>query len=126
MDVHRAKDGEFRFRYVSPKDQTLGWLKIDPESKTIVVSNLSSQVDQATVQAARDARIAESQAMQSMLTGVLSMAQDALRARAGMPPMSVLATNAASFPAAPAGMKWVLKPADDPSVPTLETNGFQR
>lgn len=109
----RWTDGTRSFTYQSPKDQTIGSLTIDPKTGAVTVSNLSSQVDQAAVAAARDARIADSQASASIVTGALGLAQDAIRSRAGLP-LSTPTPDVATPQAAKQGPPKAIP--DDPSV----------
>ena len=108
----RWSDGTHSFSYSSPKDQTIGSLTIDPKTGAVTVSNLSSQVDQAAVAAARDARIADAQATSAIVSGALGLAQDAMRARAGLPPSTPTPATATPQAARTAPEKAV---PDDPS-----------
>lgn len=83
-------DGKTTFSYESPKDQTIQSLTLDPKTGAVTIQNLSSQVDQAAVAAARDARIADSQASQAIVTGSLALAQDAIKAKLGTPAVITL------------------------------------
>lgn len=103
-------DGTRTFEWTSPKDYTVGRLTVDPETGRFLVTDLSAQVDQAAVQAAAEARKADSAAVASIVNGALGLAQDALRARAGMPP----------------AVKPNGQPKDDPSAPVaVIPEGFQ-
>lgn len=75
-------DGQRKFEWISPKDYTVGSLTLDPSTGTFAVSNLSAQVDQAAVQAARDARIADSQATASAMNRAFGIAEAALKVTA--------------------------------------------
>lgn len=106
----RWSDGKRTFEWTSPKDYTVGKMTVDPETGRFLVTDLSAQVDQAAVQAAAEARKADSAATAAIVTGALGLAQDALRSRAGIPP----ATK-------PNG-----QPKDDPSTPVaVIPEGFQ-
>lgn len=52
--------GTNTFSYVSPKDLTLHKMTIDPKTGVVTIEGISAQVDQAAVQAASAARIADS------------------------------------------------------------------
>jgi hypothetical protein len=68
-------DGTKRFEWSSPKDFTAGKIHFDTTTGVFVVSNLSAQVDQAAVQAARDARVADA----AVATEALRLAAEALK-----------------------------------------------
>lgn len=105
----RWSDGKRTFEWTSPKDYTVGKMTVDPETGRFLVTDLSAQVDQAAVQAAAEARKADSAAVASIVNGALGLAQDALRARAGTPAVK------------PNG-----QPKDDPSAPVaVIPDGFQ-
>ena len=63
--------------WTSPKDYTVGFISLDPQTGVFVVSNLSAQVDQAAVQAARDARLADVSAVNAAIALATEVAKRA-------------------------------------------------
>ncbi len=73
-------DGAKRLRWSSTKDYAAGLIELDPVTGRLTISNLSAQVDQGAVQAARDKHKADADSASAMFSRAASMLETGAKA----------------------------------------------